>query len=118
MDCKKVFANIIKHHCKGEIVTFVSSYKNIKDVLKMLLAMPDTYIEDISITRPEWDGYDEAWALSFGENSDVWCSKAININGEPFRGEGYFVIDASAIDGHDPENFVLGNSHIKIINGA
>lgn len=118
MNCKKVFAHIIKHHCKGDKVMLVADYNDITIILKLLLCLPDSFIEDISITRPKWDNYDEAWLLCYGTDNDVWCSKAINSNGnEPFRGEGYYIIDSRAINGRSPESFVIEGSTIKLIGG-
>ena len=90
-----------------------------KKILKKFLSLPDTTINGIELSPPEWDGYDEAWLIDVGIDKEVFCQKAININGDgmPFRGAGYYIIDESAIGEFKPKDFVFSpdSSTIKVV---
>lgn len=115
MNTTKVFAKMLKAHSKGECVSLVTDYGNAKEIAKLIMSMPDTYIEDFQLTREDWDGYADPWLLTYGEDGDIWCQKAVLENGHIAKGEGAYIIDASAIGSRVPEDFVLGGT-IKVVD--
>lgn len=115
MNTEKVFAKMLKIHSKGECVSLVADYENAKEVAKLIMSMPDTYIEDFQLSREDYDGYADPWLLSYGEEGDIWCQKAILGNGVVAKGEGAYIIDTSAIGSRVPEDFVLGGT-IKVVD--
>ena len=115
MNTEKVFAKMLKAHSKGECVSLVADYENTKDIAKLIMSMPDTYIEDFQLTREDWDGYADPWLLTYGEDGDIWCQKAVLENGKIAKGEGAYIIDTSAIGSRVPEDFVLGDT-IKAVD--
>lgn len=119
MNTEKVFAKMLKAHSKGECVSLVTDYENAKEIAKLIMSMPDTYIEDFQLTRSEWDGYTDPWLLTYGEEGDVWCQKAVLDNGHIAKGGGLYLIDPVAIGAHLPEEFVLDGEgcKIKLIGG-
>jgi hypothetical protein len=118
MNTEKVFAKILKAHSKGECVSLVTDYENAKEIAKLIIAMPNTYIKDFQLTREEWDGYCDPWLLSYGEEGDIWCQKAVLDNGHIARGSGLYFIDTAAIRSYLPVDFVLeGEAKIKLIGG-
>lgn len=118
MNTKKVFSKMLKAHSKGETVTLVTDYENTKEIAKLIITMPDTYIEDFQLTREDYDGYCNPWLLTYGEEGDVWCQKAVFENGKIARGDGLHFIDTVAIGSYLPEDFVLdGEAKIKLVGG-
>lgn len=115
MNTKKAFAKMLKIHSKGECVSLVTDYENAKEIAKLIISMPDTYIEDFQLSREDYDGYADPWLLSYGEEGDIWCQKAILDNGVVAKGEGAYIIDTSAIGSRVPEDFVLGGT-IKVVD--
>ena len=119
MKAKNIFALALEQYYIGNDVAIVTSYEKAKKILKRFLSLPDTTINGIELSPPEWDGYDEAWLIDVGIDKEVFCQKAININGDgmPFRGDGYYIIDESAIGEFKPENFVFNpdSSIIKVV---
>ena len=115
MNTTKVFAKMLKIHSKGECVSLVTDYENAKDVAKLIMSMPDTYIEDFQLTREDYDGYADSWLLTYGEDGDIWCQKAVLENGKIAKGEGTYIIDTSAIGSRVSEDFVLGGT-IKVVD--
>jgi len=115
MNTEKVFAKILKAHSKGERVSLVTDYENAKEIAKLIISMPDTYIEGFMLTRENWDGYADPWLLTYGEDGDIWCQKAVLENGHIAKGEGTYIIDTSAIGSRVPEDFVLGGT-IKVVD--
>ena len=115
MNTTKVFAKMLKIHSKGECVTLVTDYENAKEVAKLIMSMPDTYIEDFQLSREDYDGYSDPWLLTYGEEGDIWCQKAILNSGAVAKGEGAYIIDTSAIGSRVPEDFVLGGV-IKVVD--
>lgn len=115
MNTTKVFAKMLKAHSKGECVTLVTDYENAREIAKLIISMPDTYIENFQLGSAEWDGYCDPWLLSYGERGDIWCQKAIFDNGFVAKGEGIYIIDTSAIGSRVPEDFVLGGE-IKVMD--
>jgi len=118
MNTQKVFAKMLKAHSKGETVTLVTDYENAKGIAKLIIAMPNTYIEDFQLSREDYDGYCDPWLLTYGEEGDVWCQKAVLGNGHIAKGSGLYFIDTVAIGSYLPEDFVLdGEAKIKLIGG-
>jgi hypothetical protein len=118
MNTTKVFAKMLKVHSKGECVSLVTDYENAKDIAKLIISMPNTYIEDFQLSREDYDGYCDPWLLSYGEEGDVCCQKAVLNNGHIARGGGLYFIDTVAIGSYLPEDFVLdGEAKIKLIGG-
>lgn len=118
MNTENVFAKMLKAHSKGECVSLVADYEIAKEIAKLIIAMPDTYIEDFQLSSAEWDGYCDPWLLSYGEEGDVCCQKAVLNNGHIARGGGLYFIDTVAIGSYLPEDFVLdGEAKIKLIGG-
>ena len=115
MNAEKVFAKMLKIHSKGECVTLVTDYENAKEVAKLIMSMPDTYIEDFQLSREDYDGYSAPWLLTYGEEGDIWCQKAILNDGAVAKGEGTYIIDTSAIGSRVPEDFVLGGV-VKVVD--
>ena len=118
MNTEKVFAKMLKAHSRGECVSLVTDYENAKEIAKFIMSMPNTYIEDFQLAREDWDGYADPWLLSFGEDGDIWCQKAVFDNGCIAKGDGLYFIDTVAIGSYLPEDFVLeGEAKIKLIGG-
>ena len=115
MNTQKVFAKMLKAHSKGECISLVTDYENAKEVAKLIMSMPDTYIEDFQLSREDYDGYADPWLLSYGEEGDIWCQKAVLDNGHIAKGEGAYIIDTSAIGSRVPEDFTLGGI-IKVVD--
>lgn len=115
MNTEKVFAKMLKIHSKGECATLVTDYENAKKIAKLIMSMPDTYIEDFQLSREDYDGYSDPWLLTYGEEGDIWCQKAILNSGAVAKGEGAYIIDTSAIGSRVPEDFVLGGV-IKVVD--
>ena len=67
MNTEKVFAKMLKAHSKGECISLVTDYENAKEIAKLIMSMPDTYIEDFQLTREDYDGYADPWLLTYGE---------------------------------------------------
>ena len=118
MNTQKVFAKMLKAHSKGETVTIVTDYENAREVAKLIMSMPNAYIENFQLSSAEWDGYCDPWLLSYGEEGDIWCRKAVLDNGHIAKGDGLYFIDTVAIGSYLPEDFVLdGEAKIKLIGG-
>ena len=119
MKAKEIFALALEQYYGGNDVAIVTSYNKSKKILKKFLSLPDTTINGIELNPPEWDGYDKAWLIDVGIDKEVFCQKAINVNGDgmPFRGDGYYIIDESAIGEFSPEDFVFSpiSSTIKVV---
>ena len=115
MNTTKVFAKMLKAHSKGECVSLVTDYENAREIAKLIITMPDTFIESFQLSSAESDGYSDPWLLSYGEEGDIWCQKAVLDNGKIARGDGTYIIDTSAIGSRVPEDFVLGGT-IKVVN--
>ena len=119
MKAKNIFALALEQYYSGNDVAIVTSYDKAKKILKKFLSLPDTTINGIELNSPEWDGYDEAWLIDIGREKEIFCQKAININGGgmPFRGDGFYIIDESAIGEFKPEDFVFNpdSSTIKVV---
>lgn len=119
MKAKDMFALALEQYSTGQPVSVVTSYKKAKKILKQFISLPDTKIRSIELSPPDWDGYDEAWLIDICEDKEIYCQKAINIEGDgmPFCGDGYYIIDKGAIGEFDPESFVFAGSTIKIVGG-
>lgn len=120
MKPKKIFKKMMKEHETGRLVTYVSHYDNVRQVFKMLCGLPNIIIETISIEPPDYDGYEGAFLLTFGEDSTVWVQKAYFENGRIARGTGVYLIDIDSIGIHKPEEFLIDGepeNKIKIIGG-
>lgn len=118
MNTEKVFAKMLKAHSKGECVSLVTDYENAKEIAKFIISMPDTCIENFQLSSAEWDGYCDPWLLSYGEEGDIWCQKAVLDNGKIAKGGGLYFIDTVAIGSYLPEDFVLdGEAKIRLIGG-
>lgn len=115
MNTEKVFAKMLKIHSKGECVSLVTDYENAREIAKLIISMPDTFIESFQLSSAESDGYSDPWLLSYGEEGDIWCQKAVLDNGKIARGDGAYIIDTSAIGGRVPEDFTLGGT-IKVVD--
>lgn len=115
MNTEKVFAKMLKIHSKGECVTLVTDYENAREIAKLIMSMPDTFIESFQLSSAECDGYCDPWLLTYGEESDIWCQKAILDSGAVAKGEGTYIIDTSAIGSRVPEDFTLGGT-IKVVD--
>ena len=119
MKAKEIFALALEQYYGDNDVAIVTSYNKAKKILKKFLSLTDTTIYGIELNPPERDGYDEAWLIDVGKDKAIFCQKAININGSgmPFRGDGYYIIDESAIGEFSPEDFVFSpvNSTIKVV---
>ena len=115
MNTEKVFAKMLKAHSKGECVSLVTDYENAKEIAKLIISMPDTFIESFQLSSAECDGYCDPWLLIYGEEGDVWCQKAILDSGVVAEGEGTYIIDTSAIGSRVPEDFVLSGV-IKVVD--
>ena len=118
MNTQKVFAKMLKAKARGKDVTVVTDYPNAKEILKYILVMPDTYINDIEIASPDWKGYDEPYIINLGTDNGVYCQPAIYEDGSIARGGSLYYIDVVAIGTYLPEDFVLeGESQIKLVGG-
>lgn len=119
MKAKDIFALALEQYSAGESVSIITDYKKAKKILKKFISLPETKIRSIELSPPDWDGYDEPWLIDICEDKEVYCQKAINIEGDgmPFLGDGYYVIDKDAINGYDPESFAMAGSKIKIVGG-
>ena len=118
MNTQKVFAKMLKAKASGKDVTVVADYPNAKEILKYILIMPDTYINDIEIASPDWKGYGEPYIINLGTDNGVYCQPAIYEDGSIARGSGLYYIDIVAIGTYLPEDFVLeGESQIKLVGG-
>lgn len=115
MNTEKVFAKMLKAHSKGECVSLITDYENAREIAKLIMSMPDTFIESFQLSSAESDGYSDPWLLSYGEEGDIWCQKAVLDNGKIARGDGIYIIDTSAIGSRVPEDFVLGGT-IKVVD--
>lgn len=115
MNTEKVFAKMLKAHSKGECVSLITDYENAREIAKLIMSMPDTFIESFQLSSAECDGYDNPWLLTYGEEGDIWCQKAILDSGIVAKGEGAYIIDASAIGSRVPEDFVL-DGVIKVVD--
>lgn len=115
MNTTKVFAKMLKAHSKGECVSLITDYENAREIAKLIMSMPDTFIENFQLSSAESDGYSDPWLLSYGEEGDIWCQKAVLDNGKIARGDGIYIIDTSAIGSRVPEDFVLGGT-IKVVD--
>lgn len=115
MNAEKVFAKMLKIHSKGECVTLVTDYENAREIAKLIMSMPDTFIEGFQLSSAECDGYSDPWLLTYGEESDIWCQKAILDSGIVAKGEGAYIIDTSAIGSRVPEDFTLDGT-IKVVD--
>lgn len=114
MNTTKVFAKMLKAHSKGECVSLITDYENAREIAKLIMSMPDTFIESFQLSSAESDGYCDPWLLSYGEEGDIWCQKAVLDNGKIAKGEGTYIIDTSAIGSRVPEDFTLGGT-IKVV---
>lgn len=119
MKAKDIFALALEQYSVGMPVSIVTDYKKAKKILKKFISLPDTKIRSIELSPPDWDGYDRAWLIDICEDKEVYCQKAINVEGDgmPFCGDGYYIIDNDAINGYDPESFTFAGSTIKIVGG-
>ena len=98
MNTEKVFAKMLKAHSKGECVALVTNYENAREVAKLIMSMPNAYIENFQLSSAEWDGYCDPWLLSYGEEGDIWCQKAVLDNGHIAKGDGLYFIDEAYAD--------------------
>jgi len=114
MKAKKIFKKMIKSH-NDNVVTYVSNFENVREVAKMLIALPDTIIEGVHLESPEWDGYEGAFLLTFDEDNTIWIQKAYFDDGRIARGIGVYVIDKNSIGTHRPEEFLVENEGINKI---
>lgn len=120
MKPKKIFKKMVKEHENENIVTYVSHYDNIRQVLKMLVTLPDTIIESVRVEPPEYDGYEGAFLLTFDTDGTIWTQKAYFEDGRIARGNGVYLIDVTSIGVHKPEEFLIDgepDNKIKIIGG-
>ena len=116
MNVQKVFAKMIKANANDIDVCVVTDYENSIKLLKYLLAYPTTYICNVDIAEKEWKGYDEAYLLDLCKDGAIYCSPAINKeSGKPFKGDGLYYIDTEAIGSYMPDEFVFGDSKIKLV---
>ena len=115
MNTTKVFAKMLRAHSKGECVSLVTDYENAREIAKLIISMPDTFIESFQLSSAECDGYADPWLLIYGEEGDVWCQKAILDSGIVAKGDGTYIIDTSAIGSRAPEDFVL-DGVIKVVD--
>lgn len=119
MNLAKVFSKILKAHAQGKLVSVVTDYENAKDLLKYIMSLPDARISNVEIADEAWNGYANAYLISFDDDGSVFCQKAIAENGDAIRGGGLYLIDTVAIGAHLPEEFVLDGEgcKIKLIGG-
>ena len=116
MKANIIASEAILAYKSGKMVSVVCSYKKAVKILKAFISLEDTAIRSISVHDPEWDNYDEAWLITLDEEGYVYCQKAINDRDDnPFRGDGYYIIDKKSIGERKPEDFVLGESQIKVV---
>ena len=119
MNTEKVFARMLKAKAKGVDVSVVTDYNSTKELIKYVLAMPDTYIVDVEIGEPNWKGYDDPYLLTLDVYGGVFCQPVILTSGKPARGTGLYFIDVLATDSWQPSDFVLDDpdAKIKLIGG-
>ena len=116
MKANIIASEAILAYKSGKMVSVVCSYKKAVKILKAFISLDDTKIMSISVHDPEWEGYDEAFLITIDEEGYIYCQKAINDrNNNPFRGDGYYIIDKKSIGERKPEDFVLGESQIKVV---
>lgn len=113
MNTQKVFAKMVKTHSKEETAVFVSDYRNIKEVAKMLIAMPDSYLETFELR----DDHENPISLTYDKDGGVWCQNAIYEGGRVARSEGTCYVDTNCLGEISPEEFVLeGEGNVKILH--
>lgn len=117
MNAKKILKKMIKEHESGNEVTFISDYKKIKEVAKLLISQPETFIQNISIENED-SCYNKAFILTYDTDNAVWCQKAFLDDGHIALSSGVCFIDVNAIGNNKPSDFVnKDDSYIKIIGG-
>ena len=118
MKAKKILKKMIKEHNFGNEVTYIAKYESVKEVMKLLLSQPDTFIMNINLEDEERDGYDKAFLLTYSTDNSVWCQRAYIDDEHIARSDGVCFIDISAIGNNKPSDFVNEeNSTIKLIGG-
>ena len=117
MDIFKALSKIAKAMSKHTDINVITDYNTSRVLLKFILAMPETYVVNLDIADPDWNGYDNAYLISITDEYGVYCSPAV-YEGTKYaaRSTGLFYIDKSAIGDYEPEDFVLDeNSEIKVV---
>lgn len=87
---KKVFAKMIKNNSKDKCSVFYTSYDNARELVKMLCAMPDSYIGNITLTCAEYDGYDGLFLVNYSDENEISAQKAVFENGKIARSDGEY----------------------------
>lgn len=116
MKAKDIIADAITAYKLGECVSVVCNYKKAVKILKALISLPETTICSIEIHDAEWDGYGESWLITLCENGEIYCQKAINDrDGNPFRGDGYYIIEEKALNNRRPQDFCFGGAKVRVV---
>ena len=116
MKAKDIIVDAITTYKTGQCVSVVCNYKKAVKILKALISLPETKIDNLELRDELWDGYYESWLITLDNNGDIYCQKAINVeNDMPFRGGDYYIIDSKALHGRKPEDFCLSGSQIKVV---
>ena len=119
MNTHKVFSKIIKAKSQGRDVSVITDYANAKEILKLVLSLPDTYIKNIEIADELWDNYYDPYLIDICSEGGIYCQPAVLKNGSIAQGEGLYYIDVLAIGEYLPDDFVIEgeNTKIKLVGG-
>lgn len=113
MNVDKAFMKVLKHHNKGEDVSVVGYYEDIKVLFERIVALKDVCIRNINLHDTEWEGYINPFTLTYDVDGQVWCEKSVYDNGNVGACGGYVLVD-EFID--EPERWgIEGCSTIKIV---
>lgn len=117
MNVQKMFAQMLKANANGKDITIVTDVSKTIELLRFVLSLQGTTLISVDIAQSDHSGYCGSYLLSFCANGYIYCEPAITETGRIKCGTGLYLIDKSAIEDFQPEEFILDNatSKIKII---
>lgn len=117
MNVQKMFAQVLKAHASGKDITVVTNVSKTIELLRFVLSLQDTTLISVDIAQSDYSGYCGSYLLSYCADGYVYCEPAMTKTGRIKCGTGLYLIDKSAIEDFQPEEFILDSatSKIKII---
>lgn len=87
---KSVFAKMVKLNSKGSSSVFYTNYDNARQLVKLLCALPDTIIDNVTLTDSLYDGYNNLFLVNYSDANEISAQKAFIDTGNIARSDSTY----------------------------